>query len=358
MSNRSRTPSPNRSGEESSYSSSEDSTSVTTVYSASSDSSLKTRGNKRANSISPSQGQLTPLHSSTPKKEINSVKMSSPSRSSSSKESAINFNEIDNLVAGRMGTYDAKVIELFSYSGFSPLVVRTILKSKEENPSTFIKDMGTLIMVFLLRGSKISKMLRKMPEKGASIVQDLVTKYGVSDTGVEMTSKTVTLPRLAACFPESTAKALFNTRTPITYPPGVDPNFPRALMNPGMAAIIPSNFGDLTTALLDAHMEYCILFDAMINPNKRTPGDKLKQFQQSTFRSTALNDEQRATLCEDLELLVMVGEDLIIIESLKRFMPRHAAKRKIAESKSPETPKKSKRSQAGRGATGEPSNLF
>jgi len=106
---------------------------------------------------------------------------------------------IDSYTRGgsEIFTDDLKVFcSNVSYKGFKPAEMRTAL-AKFGKP-----DLMKAILLFIIRGSKITKFVKKMDEAGVISVNELKRKMAIKDSTEEITGKTVTLGRIAICFPD------------------------------------------------------------------------------------------------------------------------------------------------------------
>ncbi|AFH89002.1 non-structural protein [Saint-Floris virus] len=163
----------------------------------------------------------------------------------------------------------------FAYQGFDPKrIVELIMERGKKFNREWKKDVKMMITLNLIRGNKPEAMMRKMSDKGRSIVSELISVYELKEGNPGR--DTITLSRVSAAFVPWTVRALVALQNdlPVTGAAmdsicGV--TYPRAMMHPSFAGVIdlelPNGVG---AQLADAHGLFMLEFSKTINPGLRT----------------------------------------------------------------------------------------
>jgi hypothetical protein len=94
----------------------------------------------------------------------------------------------------------------YVYEGFQPEEIMKQLKMKYKDyvqeKETYFKTVIDMITLFLMRGTRTTKMALKMSDKGNARLATLISIYGLQDkVGSSGSRKTITLGRIAATYP-------------------------------------------------------------------------------------------------------------------------------------------------------------
>lgn len=225
--------------------------------------------------------------------------------------------------------------ECFEYQGFDPArliveMINTHKKFRVKNPNaenevaadlsdsekiykheTFHKEMSLLIMIFLIRGSNVKKIMSKSVTQMSKLIKHLSLKYNifVKDEKREksLTPTSVTLARVASCFPMMTI-TLFSNEIGRTLAPQIryfGENVPRSLLAPGIAAAVPRMVNS-KSSIHHAILWINYINDKIINQGqkrKETPITSLISFHRAAFNSSTLSDSLRIKLCQKTGLM-------------------------------------------------------
>ncbi|AJG39320.1 nucleocapsid protein [Wuhan Fly Virus 1] len=95
----------------------------------------------------------------------------------------------------------------FAYQGFDPVVTASFIKKKEPTAQIRAKDIYTMIILFITRGNKFEKIMRKSTEDAKKTMVSLKNKYAIV-SGRPTKNEDITLARVAATFPMITFKVV------------------------------------------------------------------------------------------------------------------------------------------------------
>jgi hypothetical protein len=157
-------------------------------------------------------------------------------------------------------------IKKFSYQGFNPKVVITSLLAVESDEDKLYEDMQTFITFLLLRGTNLSKQLKKTETAAADIVANIRKKYSIKDKA-PVGSSVLTPGRILSALPQVSsnlaAKGAIRDPTKGTY--NLDKKY-RFLQ--GCCIVPEANYQDW--------INWAVEYDTIIN---KTPDqEKVKSF--------------------------------------------------------------------------------
>lgn len=229
--------------------------------------------------------------------------------------------------------------ELFDYQGFDParLIVHMMKVHKEweqknskiadqivseltdtikiKRSEDFTKEMTILIILFLVRGSNVKKIALKSVTSMAKLIKFYAAKYSIfsredSKEGSKevLSPTTVTLARIASCFPMMTVMIFHNDIGRTLAPPlkYFNTHLPRVVLSPGFAAVIPKDLS------VDESIHHTVLYinlvnDKIINSNKKrkeTSIESLISYHKAAFNSATLSEPLRVQVCTDTKIMV------------------------------------------------------
>nr|4CSG_G Chain G, NUCLEOPROTEIN [Toscana virus] len=230
------------------------------------------------------------------------------------------------------GTINAWVNE-FAYQGFDPKRIIQLVKERgTAKGRDWKKDVKMMIVLNLVRGNKPEAMMKKMSEKGASIVANLISVYQLKEGNPGR--DTITLSRVSAAFVPWTVQALrvLSESLPVsgtTMDAIAGVTYPRAMMHPSFAGIIDLDLPNGAGATIaDAHGLFMIEFSKTINPSLRT---KQANEVAATFEkpNMAAMSGRFFTREDKKKLLIAVGiidEDLVLASAVVRSAEKYRAK--------------------------------
>jgi len=129
-----------------------------------------------------------------------------------------------------------KASNLFQYLGFDTRAIRDAVLSKAS-----VDDVLFCLLVVMKRGTNIEKMKKKMPEAGVNKLTQIIINVGITvgSTSKGKGAETLTFGRIAAAFPEITAKVIKRIGVPNNH--GYTGDLPNYYMFPQAPAIIPDD---------------------------------------------------------------------------------------------------------------------
>jgi len=205
-----------------------------------------------------------------------------------------NSDQLVNAIISQAGSFENQ----FRFEGFNPRLMRTTIANKGGAHTK--TDLPMLITLFCMRGTNLHKYKEKMSETGREMVNDLINRYSIPRAGVKLNRSTITLSRVAACFPDVVFRSMVEKPGIISDTVNLDdvPECPRVLVVPCFASTVPKRLGIITKVLLCAHFEAMTRLDRVIHTKdgNYTSDKDLLQFQESAFNSPILSEEQRIDL--------------------------------------------------------------
>ncbi|XP_044012225.1 uncharacterized protein LOC122855125 [Aphidius gifuensis] len=173
---------------------------------------------------------------------------------------------------------------------------------------TFTQDITFLITILLTKGSDVNKIKNQLTKKFSDILTHLVQKYKIytSDDRARRNLYTVTLPRVAACFPQITVN-LFHQgfgRAMMEIPSyfGELP-VPKVVLSMCFASVMPTKKGETLHHLI-IWINY--LNDLVIHqtqPEMLTPMSLLISYHFAAFQSEGIRENLRDKVFEKMGLL-------------------------------------------------------
>ncbi|CAH1991130.1 unnamed protein product [Acanthoscelides obtectus] len=215
------------------------------------------------------------------------------------------------------------------YQGFNPLKLRTVMQNREPNIGSFTSDIARLIVIYLVRGTNIKKTLALLAttnSRGASEIAKLKEKYRILEPGSNLSTESVTMQRIAACFPEEVMKAILALDSTGRFSPittDLPESFPSVLMTPVAASAIPRKEGSSTKKLLEAHLIFLLEMDNVMNPKNRTKKDKIKQYQMAAHNSPLLTETQRRNFCDLFGLASETDQGFLINPNVSKCIKEY-----------------------------------
>lgn len=199
------------------------------------------------------------------------------------------------------------------YQGFNVVEFRKLIFSIKADKKEVTKDVTSMLRLFLIRGSKLSKIQKKTDKKTWTKYNTLLTTYKVKETvpSVGDDGTTVTLGRLSNAFPDVSAMLLQSSKK-IRFP-SIDVDLPNCFRFAGAASIIPSH----ATTLKQYHYAFCQALDDLLNAKKatalRASLDSLTTYWYASHKSELMDGSSRITFLKKLgvyEEWVKESEDL------------------------------------------------
>ncbi|QNJ99610.1 nucleocapsid [Kiborgoch virus] len=221
----------------------------------------------------------------------------------------------------------------FAYQGFDPKRIVQLVKERgTAKGRDWKKDVKMMIVLNLIRGNKPETMMKKMSEKGASIVAQLVSVYQLKEGNPGR--DTITLSRVSAAFVPWTVQALkvLSESLPVTGTTmdsisGV--TYPRAMMHPSFAGIIdlelPNGVG---AAIADAHGLFMLEFSKTINPSLRTkqPNEIAATFEKPNLAAMTGRFFTRDDKKKLLIAMGIISEDLLLPSNIAKCAEKYRSK--------------------------------
>ncbi|AMA19823.1 nucleoprotein [Arrabida virus] len=221
----------------------------------------------------------------------------------------------------------------FAYQGFDPKRIVQLVKERgTAKGRDWKKDVKMMIVLNLVRGNKPESMMKKMSEKGAAIVTQLISTYQLKEGNPGR--DTITLSRVSAAFVPWTVQALktLSESLPVTgttMDSIAGTTYPRCMMHPSFAGIIDLELPNNTGAMLaDAHGLFMLEFSKTINPSLRTkqPNEIAATFEKPNM---AAMTGRFFTRDDKKKLLIAIGvldEDLVPNPAIEKCAEKYKAK--------------------------------
>lgn len=195
----------------------------------------------------------------------------------------------------------AELFQNFSYLGFDPKVVaaKIIAKGKlaGKTDAQIAQDITYMVVILLVRGSRISAMPRKTAANHQRTIQGLIDTYSIQDQARAQTD--ITLPRVAACFPSIVVRAYQQNPGLVRFP--VNPVHDLEICYlPGIASLIPSTdaWTHMYNNVVAAQREISTQLQAWgrrRNPNQQNQ-DNTEQIVTAARTSNYLTDNQKISI--------------------------------------------------------------
>ncbi|XP_044012223.1 uncharacterized protein LOC122855122 [Aphidius gifuensis] len=178
-----------------------------------------------------------------------------------------------------------------------------------KNNMEFADEMNWLIIILLTRGSNVKKIINKSTKALSKVLTYLVYKYNVStsDNRVELRNSpdTVTLPRVAACFPQVTVNLFYQgigkaiMEIPSYF--GELP-VPKVVLSRCFASVMPTKKGETLHHLIIWINYRNDLVIHQTQPKKLTPISLLISYHITAFQSKVVSEDYRDEIFEKMGL--------------------------------------------------------
>jgi hypothetical protein len=214
------------------------------------------------------------------------------------------YDNLNELLEGLESKSVAEIAHLmkqysgaFDYQGFDPVHVMNLIHTtcatlKFSERKMIVIAIGTLVN----RGTKVAKIRGKSLDEYKSALDNLM-RLLTKKTGTNLDKNDITLPRIAACYPELTARYVCKLQKPIL--PGYEGIHP-LLTSHCFAAVCPSSADYLEHAKIN--VLWNIEFDRLVRPKDPTPPTKTIMFWKAAHASVIMNDDDRKKLMSELNL--------------------------------------------------------
>jgi hypothetical protein len=203
---------------------------------------------------------------------------------------AIGDQSLDQI-ASLMKLYSSS----FEYQGFNPRYIIGLISERCRRYSLNEKKMVVLAIGTLIsRGTKVAKIKNKSLEEYKASLERL-SRILTTKTGQSLTKDDITLPRIAACYPELTAR--FVVKLDKNIIPGFESLNP-LLRSHCFAAVCPSDSSYMEHA--KANVLWNIEFDRMVRPRDPTPATKTALYWKAAHASIIMSNEDRKKLMTEL----------------------------------------------------------
>jgi hypothetical protein len=204
------------------------------------------------------------------------------------------FEPLDVTLDGTAMDLAASLGDLFQYQGYNPRefikTLKAIAKSKSRTLKEFNGDMLAACVFYVTRGTRIGgdKQMGRTSEAGKLRMKELVDTYKIEwkkNIGKEGTKETVTIARIAGCFPHWCAQLMAKIGRLVGTPPS---GFPQTYCFAGAPAIIPKD----NTTFFDQWLEWAKDFDRVVNGANANPTN-VRNYALITFNSDYVPESKR-----------------------------------------------------------------
>lgn len=279
------------------------------------------------------------------------------------------FNTLDVKIIGSEKQRLDLLREVMQYEGFSPRqMIGMLLRSHrqtaediESDPSAlecvegvmkgprgelmnlrytcnelFHQDIQFICLMFINRGASFDKIRLRSKELMVSVMDLLKQKYNINTAkrkpGATLDSKTITVPRIAACFPTVTVglfhaghgRAIFDATSVFG-----ESHIPRALLSPMMASCVPRALREFRIVLL----AISVATDTVLHSeNQRTKLRQLLQFMDASFNSTAVTEVCKFKICKFWGVLKADGRPGDYLPEARRKAVEYVRKARVGDS--------------------------
>lgn len=134
--------------------------------------------------------------------------------------------------------------ELFSYQGFDAdniyKALALVMKKKNIDMDMFVGDLSMMLVIQHLRGNVHEKHLKNFTPEAKRLINELYTRWNIARNVTGKDRFSVTLPRIAACYPYQSAQVAKAIKKDFTGPfnSGL---LPDCMKSVSFASIIPQN---------------------------------------------------------------------------------------------------------------------
>lgn len=215
-------------------------------------------------------------------------------------------------------TAEEKVI--FEYSVTINGEERVFTFSSDEK---FNRDIEFICVMFITRGTAFAKISTKSLPTMVEIFNMLKAKYNVNTTkrtpGKPLDSKIITIPRIAACFPNITVDAFNSGFGRSIVDPTVlfpDVTLPRAIFSPMMPSMVSttSNFPISILLAISVRVD-----DLLHQIDTKTSLTNLHQYLMASYNATAVTESVKIKYCQRWKIVGPDGKTYpdIIAQSIR-----------------------------------------
>lgn len=175
---------------------------------------------------------------------------------------------VESKMVEEMGEMDFSIFE-FTGVNYDELVA--VLMQKAGTKEQLIKDMQFLIIVSQIRGANL-RMMDRMSDNGKSVLQRIISKYGIVAHKKSVPIKSPTIPRILSLFP----KQIYMLRK--SYPdkvrtfPVPDNGLPLELAFPGGGAMIKESNKRLSQQFSEWYGDFAVAVRMAVIP---TPDQRM-----------------------------------------------------------------------------------
>jgi len=186
----------------------------------------------------------------------------------------------------------------FAYQGFDPaVIVQTVYKIAQDKGRTFSKDVQSMIVLVLTRGTQVSKMSNKTSAVGVNEIRVLQNIYGLKGAGLggsgSLAAKDLTLSRVANAFSLIACKIAHTKNVRIVG--DTVTGLPKGYHWPGGASMIPKGAKEM----YKLWVVYAYSFDLIVNPKTISEDERMKKvdrYGQIMLNNTFYKEDLRADL--------------------------------------------------------------
>lgn len=201
----------------------------------------------------------------------------------------------------------------WEYQGFDPVVIHKKMVQKfrpggDNTMAKFQDDIAMLMIFYCIRGTKISKAIKRMKSGGVERISALKDKYDVKDKRPD-DRETITLGRVAATYPIVVVQLMAHHKIMgiVDEQLLVTESFvyPHALRTPVAISLIPKGAKNMRRAAF----KYNILFTKVINKGKADL-EAQKQYFLAAMNSQVYSNSVRGQLWVQLRIFDNADDDL------------------------------------------------
>jgi len=190
--------------------------------------------------------------------------------------------------------------------------VRNVVFTSNES---FTQDMLFICMMFISRGAAFDKIVNKSNRYMQSLMGMIKTKYNINTEkrrpGVTLDSKTITIPRISASFPNLTIGSFINGFGRCVFDIHnffPDKNPPRALFAPFIGSALVAQDDAPKAVLLAIAIK---TDDVLHQTGAKTTLKALMTYLDASYKSNALPAETRLAYCFDWGLVEQTNGNII-----------------------------------------------
>lgn len=196
-----------------------------------------------------------------------------------------------------------------AYVGFNPKAVAKLFLTRQPVKDSK-RDLAFLVMLFHERGSHLSKMLKKVSDKGKKLIVEYRQKYSLADNAKSAGSTNgLTLPRIALTFAVQSVYYCINHR----QNDPIKGDLPAWSKTQAFASLIPTTHSgliseDTVSALKTIHLTAMTTLTRKINKSDSNPEESARFYLDLGIENGMLSDRSRVQALKDLGILRDNGE--------------------------------------------------